>query len=615
MARAKNKTTNTLVWILMGMLILGLGGFGATNFSGSVRSIGTVGETEIPVSDYMRALQNEIRAVEAQAGQPVTFQQAQAMGLPQRVLGQMVEKAALENEAARMGISVGDARLAEDIRSVRAFQGPDGQFSRETYSLVLENADLTEAQFEEQMRAESAATLLQGAVLAGVDLPDTYVETIIAYTGERRAFTWAEIGPERLATGLPTPSEDELKAFYEDNIDQFTRPETRNITYAWLTPDMLLDTVEVDEATMRQAYDERNAEFNMPERRLVERLVYGSQDAAQEAADRLAAGEVTFEELVAERDLDLADIDLGDVTRADLGEAADVVFAVDTGAVAGPAASNLGPALYRVNAVLAAQETSFEEAIPMLRDALALDRARRVIETQAQGFDDELAGGVTLEELAETTDMQLGTIGWTGESDAAIAGFAAFREAAATVGAAAYPAISQLGDGGVFALRLDEVLPPAPYPFDEVRDQVAALWDQQATTDALTTEARSLADQLSEGATFAGLTLAANTQDGLTRTAYGAAIPDGVLDAAFELAPGDVTVVPGTGRATILRLDDILPADLDSDAARQLADALRQQAAGDVANDLYRALSTDIQQRAGLQIDQQVLNAVHANFQ
>lgn len=615
MARAKKKTTNTLVWILMGMLILGLGGFGATNFSGNVRSLGTVGETEIPVSDYMRALQGEIRAVEAQAGQAVTFQQAQALGLPQRVLAQMVEKAALENEAAQMGISVGDARLAEDLRNVRAFQGPDGQFSRETYKLVLENADLTEAQFEEQLRAESAATLLQGAVLAGVTLPDTYVDTIIAYTGERRAFTWTEIGPERLTTGLPTPDEAELQAFYEDNIDRFTRPETRQITYAWLTPEMLVQTVEVDEAALRAAYEEREAEFNMPERRLVERLVFGSQEAAQAAADRLAAGEATFEQLVAERDLQLSDVDLGDVTRDDLGSAAEAVFAVDTGEVAGPADSSIGPALFRVNAVLAAQETPFEEAIPALRDDLALDRARRLIETQAQGFDDELAGGVTLEELAETTDMELGTIGWTGESDETIAGFDAFREAAGRVTADDYPAIEQLGDGGIFALRLDEVQAPAPYPFDEVRDQVQALWDQQATTEALTAEAQTLADQLSEGATFEGLTLAPNTQDGLTRTAYGAALPSGVLEAVFDMEPGDITVVPGQGRVTIVRLDEILPAEMDSDAARQLAEALKGQAAGDVANDLYRALSTDIQQRAGLQIDQQVVNAVHANFQ
>ena len=38
---AQGKTTKTLVWILMAMLILGLGGFGVTNMGGGLRSIGT----------------------------------------------------------------------------------------------------------------------------------------------------------------------------------------------------------------------------------------------------------------------------------------------------------------------------------------------------------------------------------------------------------------------------------------------------------------------------------------------------------------------------------------------------------------------------------------------
>lgn len=38
------KRGNTIIWALMALLVLGLGGFGARNFGGSVQSIGTVGE-------------------------------------------------------------------------------------------------------------------------------------------------------------------------------------------------------------------------------------------------------------------------------------------------------------------------------------------------------------------------------------------------------------------------------------------------------------------------------------------------------------------------------------------------------------------------------------------
>lgn len=615
MAEKSGKLGRTAVWILLALLLLGLGGFGATNFSGTVRSIGSVGETEIPVTDYARSLQNEIRAAESQQGGAISFQQAQAMGLPTQVLGQLVVRAALENEADRLGISIGDERLAQDLREIGAFQGPNGSFDREAYRLTLENVNLSEREFEEQLRNESAATILQGAVLAGVKMPDSYLDTLIAYTGERRAFTWAELDADGLQTGLPEPSEEELRAFYEENIDDYTRPRTKQITYAWLTPEMLVDSVEVDEDTLRAAYEEREAEFNMPERRLAERLVFADTEAAEAAMARITSGEASFEDLVAERDLELADVDMGDVTRGDLGAAADTVFAAGVGDVVGPAQSDLGPALFRVNAVLPAQETSFEDAVPDLRGTLALDRARRVIETQAQSYDDELAGGVTLEELAETTDMELDQIGWTESAASGIAGYEAFREAAEAVSAEDYPAIDQLGDGGVFALRLDEVQEAAPYPFEDVRETVGTDWETKARQDALVAEAEALSRELAEGRTFEGLGLTPQSESGLTRTAFGADVPAAVLQKVFEMEPDATAALPADGTAVLVRLDEILPADPDDERAQQLSQLFGNQAAQDVAQDLFRALAADIQSRAGLSIDQQAINAVHANFQ
>jgi peptidyl-prolyl cis-trans isomerase D len=444
-----------------------------------------------------------------------------------------------------------------------------------------------------------------------VALPDTYIDTLVAYAGERRSFSWAEVAD--LTTGLPVASEDDLKAFYEENINVYTRPQTKQITFAWLTPEMILDTVEVDQDTLRAAYEEREAEFNLPERRLVERLVFADDASAQAAADRVAAGDASFEDLVRVRDLLLSDTDLGDVTREDLAGAADQVFAAETGAVVGPAPSDLGAALFRVNAVLDAQSTSFEDAIPALRGSLALDRARRVIEAQAQDYDDELAGGATLEELAELTDLQLGQIGWTGQNDDDIAGFERFRQLAENVSANDYPAIEQLGDGGIVALRLDEILEPAPIPFEDVREDVASAWETDQRAKALLAQAESLIDTVKTG-DFAAASLQANTEETLTRTSFGAELPADMLLRAFELAQGDVVALPGQDRAYLLRLNAVKAADPEDESLAQLRQVFSQQANNDVANDLFRALSSDIQTRAGVTLDQAAINAVHTNF-
>ena len=54
-----NSFTKTAVWGLMGLLILGLGGFGAVNLNGSARTVGEVGDKSISVDDYARELQQQ----------------------------------------------------------------------------------------------------------------------------------------------------------------------------------------------------------------------------------------------------------------------------------------------------------------------------------------------------------------------------------------------------------------------------------------------------------------------------------------------------------------------------------------------------------------------------
>jgi len=614
MARGKSGITKYIVWGVLIASFVGFGAFGTVNFTGGAGSIGTVGDTTIETTDYARALQNEMRAVEAQTGQPVTLEQARQFGLTDQVLAQVVTNAALDEETRKLGISVGDERVAEELRNVQAFQGPDGNFDRSAYSYALQNAGLKEAEFEDSLRQESARSILQAAVLSGTTLPDTYVNTLLGWVGETRDFTWATLDRDALTTGLPVPTDEELQAWYDENIDQFTLPETKVITYAWLTPDMIVDTVEVDEQALRDAYEERHAEFNMPERRLVERLVFSSEDEAQAAADRIASGETDFEGVVAERGLAIIDTDMGDVTRASLGEAGDAVFGAEVGAVVGPEPSNLGPALFRVNGVLAEQVTPFEEAVPDLRDALVLDRARRVIEGMSQELDDELAGGATLEELSQDTDMELGQIEWSETSDTGIAGYEAFREAAQAVQDGDYPAIDDLGDGGVFALRLDEQRDPAPAPFEDVRDEVAQLWEQDQATEALVAQAEELATAISGDGSFEDSGLSPTQESGLTRNQPIEGLPAAILEAVFTMEPGEARALPGNGAALVVRLDGVTPVDMDAPQVTQVGDQLRDQAATSVANDIFRALNADIQSRAGVSVDQSAVNAVLSNL-
>ncbi len=611
---AGQNLSKTFVWIILAMLIVGLAGFGAINLGGTIRTIGTVGTQVITVDDYFRELQRDMRTFEQQAGQPLTMAQAQALGLDQRVLSRLVSIASLDNEVEEIGISIGDEKLQEEILEIPAFQGINGQFDREAYRFTLNQANMNEIEFETSMRKESARTLVQGAILAGVKMPPVMVDTLVDFIGARRSFVWAQLDGSQLTTPIAEPTDEDLKTYYDDNSDQFMLPETKRLSYVLLSPEMVLDQVDVDNDAMRARYEELADKYNVPERRLVERLVFGNDSDATSAMAQLEVGGTTFETLVQNRGLSLGDIDMGDVTADDLGDASEAVFAGDVGDVVGPLPTALGPALFRINGVLAARVTSFEDASPELRDELAGDRARRLIELQAQDIDDLLAAGATFDELVQETDMQSGQIDWTSVSSEGIAAYDAFREAAAAVKDSDFPAIVFLEDGGVFALQLDDVLPTRPEPFADARDRVVAGWTLKTTEEALQEQANSVILNLATNGSFAEAGLEPRSEVGLTRTAYIDGTPADFMTQVFTMDPGEMRVIVNAGSVLIVRLNRELPAE-ESAELEAIRSGFGSELDQALSQELFNAFVQAAQQRAKPVIDQQSLNAVKASLQ
>ncbi len=499
MAKKKKTASNIAVWIILLLLIVGLAGFGATNFGGNVNAVGTVGNTKIGVNRYARELQQEITRLSQQFGTNLTFAQAQAFGIDRAVLQRIIGTVALENEAERIGLSAGDDRVRDELTGMTAFQGVDGTFDREGYRFALERAGLSEGEFEDTLRRDIARGLLQAAVSGGTDMPAAFTDALLTYQRETRDITWTVLTAEDLDQPVPDPAEDELRAYWEENEADFMLPEARQITYAWVTPAMVAETLEPDEEALRRLYEARSAEFNQPERRLVERLIFTTEEAAAEAMASLDAGDAEFEDLVEARGLELADIDLGDVTRAELGAAADTVFALEEPGVVGPVETDLGPALLRMNGILAAQSTSFEEARPQLLDAYAAEAARGAIGEMIDTVEDLLAGGATLEEIAGETELDLARIAYVEGSEEAIAAYPEFRDAALAAQSGDFPELIQASDGAIFALRLDEVTPPRVQPFEEARARVEEEWVRTRVLAALTELAEALAADLEAG--------------------------------------------------------------------------------------------------------------------
>lgn len=612
--RPRSTLKEVAVWTMLGMLIVGLGGFGVTSFTGGVTKVGSVGDIEITTDDYARALQAQVNAFSQQLGQPLSMQEALAFGIDKQVLQDVLTRAALDNEAQRIGVSVGDDVVATEIMGMDAFKGATGSFERETYRFALERNNLSEAEFETNLRRDISRELLQGAVAGGFAAPAALTDTLYAWVAERRGFSMLRLTEADLPAPLAEPTEAELKAHYDARIDRFTRPESKRITYAALLPEAIARDQPVDDAMLQKIYQDRIDEFVIPERRILERLVYPDQAAAEAARARFDAG-ASFEDLVAERGLTLDTIGMGDVALDELGAAGEAIFATAEGQVAGPLDSDLGPALYRVVTVLAADETTFEEARETLAIEIQTDAARRLIADQVEQIDDLLAGGATLEDLGKEMGLAIATLdhvpGQQGE--ASIEGYPAFRAAADALQDGDFPEAIVLEDGGVVALRLDEIVAAAPIPFDEAKEQVAEDWRRDATAKALTARAAEIKAAIDGGAAIGSFGIVDVTPE-TARSGYITGTPETLLADVFAMAEGEVRVIEAEGFVAVVKLDRILPAATEGEDAQAMRDALADQARRAIAQDAFAAFTNALSAEAGISLDQAAITAVHTSL-
>ena len=612
--KTSTPASKILSFVLLGMLVVGLGGFGVSNFGQQVDTVITVGKAQVSTSQYYRALKGQIDQFSQQFGTQFTFAQAQMFGLDAQTLQSLISNAALDNEAIRLGLSAGDVQVAQRIATTKAFLNVSGTFDRTTYAQVLEQNGLTVKDFEAGLRDDLARQLLQAAVVGGMNTPQALTDTLYAYQAETRAFTVLQLTQSSLPEKLAEPTEPDLQTFYTAHIADFTRPEAKRVAYALLKPSDLAKDQTVAEADIKAAYDAAFDTFNIPEKRLVERLVYPSEDEAKAAKAEFDAG-TSFEDLVKARGLTLGDIDMGDVSLVDLGEAGKDIFALTEPGVVGPLPSNLGPALYRMNTILPAQITPFDQAQDTIKGDLQLAMATKTIVDKFEPINDLLAGGATIVEVAKDQAMTEGATDYAKDADDndAVTQDAEFAKAVEAMEPGDFAQAVSLSDGSVMVLQVTETVPPTPVPFEKAREKIIAAYQAEALAKALTALADSHLAAAKSGTRLETLGITDNVASA-TRSTKLPAIPADVLAAAFTLKPEDVVKVDANGIVALVRLDAIKPADMASEGSKADIEALSQQTAQSIAQDAYELFSTAMTTQGGLTIDQAAITAVQARM-
>jgi len=611
-----SKKNQPFVYGLLGLLALGLVGIASGGVDGSrISSIGKVGEEPIPVTSYAQSLRNTIQNISRQIGRQLTSQEISAYGLQSEALENVVSSAALSNEAKRLKISVGDDLVAEEIIATPTFTSVNGKFDKEAYEFALENSGLDTKEYELQTRKAIARSLIEGAVASGTKTPSSHAMTLIKFAREERSFDWASIDKKLLSTQAINPTIDQLKAYYDKNNILYTAPLSRKLTYVLLSPEMLADRIVVSQSELKDEYKSQPDRFNKPARRIIDRIIFDSVKTARTVKDQLDKEEVSFTKVAEDRGLTQTDIDLGDIEKGQLDkDIDDLLFNASEVGIYGPIDTNLGPALFQINAIIDPQNTSFEDAAEELTAEYVSIESRKLINEMITDIDDLLAQGLTLEEIAKETAMELEKISYDNTTENGIAAYDGFRAEALKVKIGGFPELRELSDGGVFALRLDDLIEPALRPFETVKDQVATDWSASEDKKSLLKLADTLIIKLDNGETFESLNLNAESVSSITRNKYIDGIPAQLLEELFSNKTGKTSKIDNGDNVLLARLNDISEFNSETDESKELLSQVGIQLSNQVTGDLLRLFASALKDRDGVILNQNAVNQINTQI-
>ena len=208
--------------------------------------------------------------------------------------------------------------------------------------------------------------------------------------------------------------------------------------------------------------------------------------------------------------------------------------------------------------------------------------------------------------------MQFDTIDWNVFDSEGIANYTAFRDAAQEIAIGEFPEILEFRDGGIFALRLEEIIPPQLEEFEDVRDRVAQDWIVVETLARLKERAEEILTAVEGGADMDGFDLNVEQSDPLTRDGYLPDAPQMLLPTSYEMTSGEIRALDDGVSAYVLRLDEILPPDLEDPDVIERRDSLIEDAAQEIGVDIQEAYISALESQAGISLDQRAINAVHS---
>lgn len=596
-----------LAFVLFSILILSFAiwGIGDVVRNTANAPLAHVGSTSITNDEFQLALQDRRQQLAAQFGRSFTPEEMRRFGLDSTILSELVTRAAITQHAEQLGLRISPETVAEMVRSDPMFEGGDKKFSRALFDERLRQAGLNEQRYFADRIQGTVRQQLADAITDGPPPPTTLVNILHTYLNEQRTVAYTTLDPAK----LPKPSDPDeaaLKAQYEKSKRQLVIPERRQFSALYLTRDEINKRAVVTPAEIKAAYDQAPSSWNIPERRRIQQIAFKSRSEAEAAAKEIEGGK-SFLLVALERNGAQGRLDQGLIARTGISDpkVAAAAFSLPLNKLSEPIDARGGVLLLRVNEIVPGETRTFDQVQGEIKESLEQTKQREGGTKLRDQVEDLRGAGKSLAEIGAEMKLPVREIASSDKAGNGPDGkpIPDLPEAKAIV-AAAFESergiphdVIELPNGDEAWVDLQNIMPEQQKPFEDVKDELKALWLAAESNTALIKAADAIVDQVKGGQTLEAVAkaqgLTVETSKPMKRNDPPTVLSAAGLRQAFSLAkgiPASAESVDGKSRTVFVVTDITKPAPPTKEEAEQLAKNLKSKMQGDAFQTYIAAL-------------------------
>lgn len=394
---------------------------------GGQLNVAAVNGEDISASELERGIINQKRRLLEMMGDSADPSLLDDNLLREPALNQIIQNKLLLQLADSSSIQLSPESIDQSIIAMSDFH-EDGVFSPQLYQNILRSNGYSAAYFKQLLRDEMVVNQLNSGISESDFSSKKDLSEIVKIISQKRSYRYLTIPLEQVSDGIVI-SDDIVKAYFEENPNQFQTDEKLKLSYIEIKSSDFFKPL--DEKKVREAYKRELKDFKAESERRASHILIettGERDEKQakelisEVKAKLTAG-ASFEDLVAQYSDDAGSVngggDLGYTTGDTFPENfEDVLFGLGLNEVSEPVLTGSGYHLIKATDISELSAPSFEERKEALALNLQQSGAEREFVTTVEELRDLVFNSENLQGPAVELGLTVNVSDWISRSNA-----------------------------------------------------------------------------------------------------------------------------------------------------------------------------------------------------